>query len=70
MLVKSCIRSDIHASFLTRIRSYTKLFWFHIAYTGTDLDTGQDMTGFEDLITNSQISSLSQCNPQPVTATV
>ena len=32
-----------------------------------DIDTGQNMTAFQDFTTNSQISSLSQCNPELVT---
>ena len=49
-------------SFRTRIRSHSALFWFHIAHTGTDKDTGQDMSDFQNFSTKNQISWLSQCN--------
>ena len=69
MLVKFCIKCAFHFSFLTRIRSYSALFWFDITVTGVDIDTGQDMTGFQDFNANCQISSLSQCDPELVTDT-
>ena len=62
MLIKRCMKCDLHFSFPTRIRSYPELFWSYTGHTETDTDTGQDMTAFQDFTTKSQISSLSQCN--------
>ena len=66
-LVKFCIKYDFHFSFPTRVPLYSELFWFYITHTGIDIDTGQDMTSFQDFLPRAESHPLSQCNPELVT---